>query len=195
MNIKCSYTHLYELAKIVPNPKNKNKHPDKQIKVLAKIIDARGQRSPIVISKRSGFITKGHGRLLAIKMLGWDKAAIDLQNYESEAEEYADMIADNEIARYAEFDKESFLEDLKIEDFDPELHGLINFNPNVLSIEEINRGDETSEWASMNEDFTPGDEYIKLIIHFKTELEREVYCKENHVDVKTKLKNGWISYQ
>lgn len=137
MNIKCSYTHLYELAKIVPNPKNKNKHPDKQIKVLAKIIDARGQRSPIVISKRSGFITKGHGRLLAIKMLGWDKAAIDLQNYESEAEEYADMIADNEIARYAEFDKESFLEDLKIEDFDPELHGFIEFTiPAMTTLEE-----------------------------------------------------------
>jgi hypothetical protein len=112
----------------VPNPKNKNIHPDKQIKVLAKIIDARGQRSPIVISKRSGFITKGHGRLMAIKMLGWEKAAVDLQDYESEAEEYADMIADNEIARYAEFDKESFLEDLNIEDFDPQLYGLINFS-------------------------------------------------------------------
>jgi DNA modification methylase len=127
MNFKCAYTDIYNLAKIVPNPKNKNIHPDKQIKVLAKIIDARGQRSPIVISKRSGFITKGHGRLMAIKMLGWDKAAVDLQDYESEAEEYADMIADNEIARYAEFDKESFLEDLNIEDFDPELYGLIDF--------------------------------------------------------------------
>jgi site-specific DNA-methyltransferase (adenine-specific) len=64
---------------------------------------------------------------MAIKMLGWDKAAVDLQDYESEAEEYADMIADNEIARYAEFDKESFLEDLNVEDFDPELYGLIDF--------------------------------------------------------------------
>jgi DNA modification methylase len=64
---------------------------------------------------------------MAIKMLGWEKAAVDLQDYESEAEEYADMIADNEIARYAEFDKESFLEDLNIEDFDPELYGLIDF--------------------------------------------------------------------
>ena len=101
MQFNCSYTELVNISKLIPNPKNANKHPPKQIERLAKIIDFQGQRSPIVVSKRSGFITKGHGRLLAMHKLGWTEVAVDYQDYLSEALEYADMIADNEIARWA----------------------------------------------------------------------------------------------
>lgn len=87
-----------------PNPKNANKHPEDQIKRLAQIIDYQGMRSPIVVSKRSGFITKGHGRLEALKELGWKEAPVDYQEYENDAQEYADIIADNEIARWANTD-------------------------------------------------------------------------------------------
>ena len=64
MKIECAYTELIgiDYPKLIPNPKNPNKHPDDQIERLAKIIDFQGQRSPIVISKRSGFITKGYPR-------------------------------------------------------------------------------------------------------------------------------------
>ena len=83
-------------------------------------------RSPIVISNRSGFVTKGHCRLEAVKKLGWDKAPVNYQDYESEAQEYADMTADNEIARWAELDKEKLVEDIKdyTDDFDLDLLGL-----------------------------------------------------------------------
>jgi ParB-like chromosome segregation protein Spo0J len=102
--INCAHNKLVELHKLVPNPKNPNKHPDKQIEMLAKIIDYQGQRSPIVVSNRSGFVIKGHGRLEAIKKLGWKKCAVDYQDYEDEAQEFADMIADNKIAELAEHD-------------------------------------------------------------------------------------------
>lgn len=102
MNFKCAHTDTVELHKLVPHPKNPNKHPQEQIERLAKIIDYQGQRAPIVVSNRSGFITKGHGRLEALKLLNWEKAAVDYQDYEDEAQEYADIVADNAIASWAE---------------------------------------------------------------------------------------------
>lgn len=106
MKIQCAFTEMVDVVRLQPNPKNPNKHPDKQIEMLAKIIAYQGQRSPIVVSKRSGFIVKGHGRLEAIKKLGWEMAAVDFQEYESEAQEFADMVADNKIAELSEHDNE-----------------------------------------------------------------------------------------
>lgn len=71
MKIMCAYTDLVSVVSLVPNPRNPNKHSDEQIKLLAKIIKYQGWRDPIVVSKRSGFITKGHGRLMAAKLNGW----------------------------------------------------------------------------------------------------------------------------
>lgn len=107
----CAYTKLVELNKLIPHPDNANDHPQSQIKWLADIIDYQGQRSPIVVSTRSGFITKGHGRLMALKELQWEKAAVDFQDYESEAMEYADIQADNAIALQAELNLAKINED------------------------------------------------------------------------------------
>ena len=111
MKINCAHTRLVPLDQLKPNPKNPNKHPEKQIEILAKIIEYQGQRSPIVVSKRSGFITKGHGRLEAIKSLGWPHAAVDFQEYLTDEQEMADMVADNKIAELAEHDDEMFLKE------------------------------------------------------------------------------------
>jgi len=126
--IKCSYSELEQIHKLQPNPKNPNKHPERQIDLLSKIIDYQGQRSPIVVSKRSGFIVKGHGRLEAIKKLGWESCAVDYQDYETEAQEFADLIADNKIAELANHDDSAMIDLIKeyqIEDF--ELLGLDDF--------------------------------------------------------------------
>ena len=126
-NFQCAYDEIVEVHKLQPNPKNPNKHPDRQVEMLAKIIDYQGQRAPIVVSSRSGFITKGHGRLLALQKLGWQNVAVDFQDYENEAQEFADMIADNKIAELAEHDDEMFkVEALNLEldeNFDVELFG------------------------------------------------------------------------
>ena len=123
MKIDCAYDELVELNKLVPNPKNPNKHTKEQIERLAKIIDFQGQRQPVVVSNRSGFIVKEHGKLEAIKKLGWEKCAVDYQDYESEAQEYADMIADNEIAKWAEQDQQMILEEIPNLDIDTDMLG------------------------------------------------------------------------
>lgn len=136
MKFKCAYDKEVKLHKLTPHPKNPNKHPDRQIELLAKIIDYQGQRSPIVVSNLSGFIVKGHGRLDALKRLGWDSAAVDYQDYKNEAQEYADLVADNKIAELANHDDNLMIEGIKelgIDDL--ELLGLDDFDLPIDPVE------------------------------------------------------------
>jgi len=82
----------------VGNPRNPNKHPQEQIKLLATIIRSQGWRAPITVSRQSGYVVRGHGRLAAAILLGTEVVPVDYQNYATEAEEWADLIADNRIA-------------------------------------------------------------------------------------------------
>lgn len=100
----CAHDKVVSTAELVPNPKNPNKHPDTQIQMLGRIIRATGWRQPITVSKRSGFIVKGHGRLAAALLEELDEVPVDYQNYTNEAEEYADLVADNRLAELAELD-------------------------------------------------------------------------------------------
>lgn len=100
----CAHDKVVDIETLVPNPKNPNQHPDAQIQLLGRIIRQTGWRQPITISKRSGFIVKGHGRLLAARLEGMKEVPVDYQNYTNEAEEYADLVADNRIAELAETD-------------------------------------------------------------------------------------------
>lgn len=100
----CAHDAIVAIEKLIPNPKNPNTHPDAQIQALGRIIRQTGWRAPITVSKRSGFIVKGHGRLAAAKLEGFTEVPVDYQNYTNEAEEYADLVADNRIAELAEID-------------------------------------------------------------------------------------------
>ena len=102
--VYCAHDALADVAKLVPNPRNPNTHPDNQIQLLGRIIRQTGWRQPITVSTRSGFIVKGHGRLAAALLEGVKEVPVDYQNYASEAEEYADLVADNRIAELAEID-------------------------------------------------------------------------------------------
>lgn len=121
MKIKCANKEILYInhPKIIPNPDNPNDHPAHQINQLSKILDYQGQRKPIVISNQSGFIVTGHGTLLAAKQLGAQEIAVDFQDFDSPAQEYAHVIADNAVALQSELDRSMINE--KIPDFGPEL--------------------------------------------------------------------------
>jgi len=132
-NVKCAFDEMIDSDLLIPNPRNPNKHPENQIKLLAKIMNHQGWRSPIVVSTRSGFIIKGHGRLAAAKLNGWSQTPVDYQDYENEADEYADMVADNKIAELAESDMGMILTDMKdFPDMDTELLGVFDFTTDCL---------------------------------------------------------------
>jgi len=121
MQVKCEHDKLEDIHKVIDNPKNPNKHDDKQVGLLAKLIDYTGFRHPIIVSKRSGFIVAGHGRLLAAKKLGYEQVPVDYQDFKDEAEEFAFMVADNKVSILAEHDDAmmiDLLKDIEIDDYD-----------------------------------------------------------------------------
>jgi DNA modification methylase len=135
MRVNCTFNEMRDVVNLVEHPRNYNKHSRRQIEMLAKIMNFQGWRHPIIVSKRSGFIVAGHGRLMAAKLLGWDKCPIDLQEFADEATELSFLVADNKIAELAETDAE-LLSDISVtlgEDFDHELLGL---EESILVIDE-----------------------------------------------------------
>lgn len=103
IKIHCAHTEVVDPATLMPNPRNPNQHPKKQIELLAKLIQHQGWRAPVTVSNRSGYIVRGHGRLAAALLLGC-MVPIDRQDYASEADEWADLIADNRLAELSEID-------------------------------------------------------------------------------------------
>lgn len=134
MNIHCLYDALSPIKDLKSHPKNRNKHPDDQIKRLAEILKYQGWRYPVKVSKRSGFVTSGHGRIEAAKLNGWKEVPVNFQEYDSEEQEYADVQADNAIASWAELDLSGINADLGDlgPDFDIDLLGIKNFEIDVL---------------------------------------------------------------
>ena len=100
----CAHDEIVDVVKLVTNPQNPNRHSEEQIELLARIIRATGWRQPITVSRRSGYIVKGHGRLAAALKAGMAFVPVDYQEYATEAEEMADLVADNRIAELSEID-------------------------------------------------------------------------------------------
>jgi hypothetical protein len=154
---------MADLSSLVPHPRNPNKHPESQIKALAKIIKAQGWRAPIVVSERSGFIVAGHGRYQAAQLLGLEQAPVNRQSFPDEAAEWAHMLADNRIAELADLEMDEvggLLKELaEDDDFDIELTGYDEeFLGNILDEEaneetdaepQADRADELAEkWGT-----------------------------------------------
>ena len=105
IQIYCSHDAVIPYTELKPNPKNPNRHPGDQVELLAKIIEAQGWRQPVKVSTRSGLIVSGHGRYEAAKYLGC-MVPVDYQEYATDEDELADLLADNRIAEMAEMDTE-----------------------------------------------------------------------------------------
>ena len=124
--VHCKHTKMEDIVNLVPHPQNPNKHSDKQIGLLAKVIRHTGWRSPIVISKKSGIIVAGHGRLEAAKLLNITQVPIDEQPFNNEADEYAHLLADNRISELSDLsssETSEILNKLKDDKFDLEITG------------------------------------------------------------------------
>jgi DNA modification methylase len=159
--IHCAYDDLVDIDTLTRHPKNRNKHPKAQIDRLAKIIKYQGIRSPIKISKQSGFITAGHGRLEAFKRLKIKEVPINVQDYESEEQEYADLQSDNAVALWAQLDLSGINADVPDlgPDFDIDLLGIKDFVLEPAEKFEAQCGED--EVPEVKESFVkPGDIWL-----------------------------------
>lgn len=103
--VHCAHSRLVKTNELKPHPRNPNVHPKEQIQAFAKIIQTLGWRQAIVVSSRSGLITKGHGKLAVARYLQCREVPVDFQAYKDEAEEWQDILADNKIAEMSERDE------------------------------------------------------------------------------------------
>ncbi len=114
IRVECAYDKMVATNTLKPNPRNPNTHPEQQIAMLAQNIQAMGWRHPIVVSNRSGMIVAGHARFAAARMLGCAEVPVDFQDYATQEDEYACLIADNRLAELAEMNT-VVLKDLLLE--------------------------------------------------------------------------------
>ncbi len=111
--IKSTTIKMVPINKIKPHPKNPNIHTPAQIEKLKEIIKFQGFRNPLVVSNQSGFLNSGHGRLEAALQLGMATVPVTFQDFENDAQEYASLVSDNEIARAAKLNLSAIKLDVK----------------------------------------------------------------------------------
>lgn len=141
----CAFDEMVKTSELKENPKNPNMHSQEQISLLAEVIKKTGVRAPITVSKLSGLIVKGHGRLQAAKEAGLAEYPVEFQYFANADEEIAALLADNKIAEFSEIDG-ALLQEL-FEDFDMDNLGLTGFSQEDLQsyfneIEDIDLPDD-----------------------------------------------------
>lgn len=146
VEIKCAYTKLVPIAELKPYKRNRNNHPPEQIERLAKLIKNHGLRHPVIVSKLSGEVIAGNGRLDALKRLGVKKVPVDYQEFTDADAEYAFSVSDNAVALWAELDLSGINADIPdLGPFDIELLGIKNFEIEVADKEGLTDEDAIPE--------------------------------------------------
>lgn len=167
--VHCAFDEMVATDKLRPNPRNPNTHPERQIELLAKIIKMQGWRNPIVVSKRSGLMTKGHARLAAANLLKLTEVPVDIQDYADENQEIEDMVADNRIAELAEIDK-TVVSDLlsKLQEAGRDLD-LTGFGQDAVAKMLEDRKEEEKPEIQFTEELLEAHNYIVLYTDTETD--------------------------
>jgi hypothetical protein len=124
--IHCRHDKLVAASALQLHPANPKTHPPEQLRVYAKIIRGNGWRRAVVVSKRSGFVVKGNGAVLACLAHGIGQVPVEYQSYPTDASELRDLNADNALAALGETDEAKLTALLKqLDGTDPELAGIV----------------------------------------------------------------------
>ena len=124
--------YLAGIEELIPYARNARTHSDKQIAQIAASIKEFGFLSPVVISKDNTILC-GHGRFYAAQKLGLNKIPCIKEEYLTEAQKKAYIIADNKLSLNAGWDNGLLaieIDELKGQDFDI---GLLGFDEKELS--------------------------------------------------------------
>jgi hypothetical protein len=167
---KCSYDRLVNIEDLKPNPKNNNTHPKKQIELFVKVVKAQGWRAPITVSKRSGFIVSGHARLEVAKILRVKKVPVDFQDFDSDDQELAHLLADNKIPELAKMEDSltaQIFAGLKKTEIDLDLTG---FTPAEINrVMESGKKKEIKPEVEFTEELHESSNYI--VLYFDNDID------------------------
>jgi ParB-like chromosome segregation protein Spo0J len=107
MNYKIEYI---DIEKVIPYEKNNQVHTEEDIKQLADMIERFGFDVPVIVDEDYVLI-KGHKRRLAQMLRGEKKIMAIVRNDMSEEDKRAARIADNYVAKKAEWQFEYLTEE------------------------------------------------------------------------------------
>lgn len=132
---------LADIKELVPYARNAKTHSDEQIAQVAASIKEFGFLAPIIVSKDNTILC-GHGRFYAAQRLGLSKVPCIKEEYLTESQKRAYIIADNKLTENGGWDNEMLaieLSDLLDDGFDI---GLTGFDENEIA--DLFGADDTS---------------------------------------------------
>jgi DNA modification methylase len=91
------------VARLILDPMNPRLHSPRQVRQIARSIEAFGFNVPILIDA-NGKVIAGHGRILACQLLGWTEVPTISLDHLSQAQARAFMIADNRLTENSVWD-------------------------------------------------------------------------------------------
>ena len=186
MNVNCSYQKLVPIDQLNAHPSNANKHSQRQIEMLAKIMKYQGWRHPIVVSSLSGFIVAGHGRLAAAKKLGWTECPVDTQDFEDKVQEIAFLYSDNKIAELAEHDDE--LMKLAVLELQLDTNG---FDLDLLGVPDLDLSQPDPDKEAIQDDVPEVTKSISVLGDLYELGSHRLLCGDStSIDAVEKLMNG-----
>ncbi|MGL4999774.1 MAG: ParB/Srx family N-terminal domain-containing protein [Cetobacterium sp.] len=130
---------IKKISELKKYERNAKLHPDWQIKQIADSIKEFGFNDPIAIDE-NGVIIEGHGRVEALKKLGYEEIEVIELKHLSAMQKKAYVLAHNKINMNTGLDEEILkreLEELKEFDFDLDLTGISDFELNDLMVAEL----------------------------------------------------------
>lgn len=99
--VHCAHHAIVSIHELKLHPRNPNKHPEKQLALYADAIRQNGWREALTISRRSGFVISGNGAAEAARRLGAAEVPVEYQDYASDQDELADLLAHNRLPELA----------------------------------------------------------------------------------------------
>lgn len=141
------------VSDLKPYVNNAKLHPDEQIDQIKRSISEFGFNDPIAIDENN-IIIEGHGRLIAIKQLGFKEVDCIRLSHLTENQKRAYIIAHNNLTLNTGYDMDTLLEELKeleLDGFDTLLTGF-----NTDELDELFH--EEKEIVDDDFDITPPEE-------------------------------------
>ena len=113
-----------DINKIKPYEKNAKIHTPEQIEQIKKSIQEFGMNDPIAVWGKDNLIVEGHGRLEALKQLGYTEVECIRLDHLTDEERRAYTLAHNKLTMNTDFDIDILNDELfNIDNIDMELFG------------------------------------------------------------------------
>lgn len=155
-----------KINNLKPYKNNAKKHPKEQIEQIKKSIQEFGMNDPIAVWGKDNLIVEGHGRLEALKELGYKEVECIRLDHLTDEERKAYTLAHNKLTMNSDFDFEVLDNELNdIFNIDMSDFGFIQDNIDWDNVEDLENDNYEEPQHKMLQ--CPSCHHIDRDIHFK----------------------------